>query len=66
VPVLSPDDKLFDHIDTIKRLHVEYGNQHKMRGCSLFELKLITELLSVCMDLESLQRDLANGYSISP
>ncbi|GIK30270.1 MAG: hypothetical protein BroJett007_34080 [Chloroflexota bacterium] len=66
MPLLSPDDKLFDHIEAIEKLREAFSLQNKMRGCSLFELRLMSALLSVCADLKSLQRDLADGYTVSP
>jgi hypothetical protein len=54
---LHEDDKVFNHSEVILELEREYLRVSRMRGVTLFEMKLITELGALRHELARLLRE---------
>lgn len=56
MPLWEKDD-IFDHRDKILALEARYLLQHRLRGCTLFELELLNELVALRSEIERLKYD---------
>lgn len=54
---LLENDDIFGHTERIVALEKKYLLQHRLRGCTLFELELVNELISLRQEIERLKYD---------
>lgn len=56
MPLWEHDD-IFGHSEKIIELERKYSLQHRLRGCTLFELEMLTELVALRIEIDRLKYD---------